>query len=144
MYSRSLFHTWLEALVLRFRLGMLCGLCLGGREKLRRWLSDWVEDILLEDRFVVEGGVVGSGLSVVFEVRCRNIWWSPYDSNLSVADDDDQQVEIAGRKPLKGLPLKPHSLAFGLCLTREHVMPTVLRAPVERRNIPIQRLRRHG
>ena len=67
-YSRSLFHTWTEPLVLRVRLGMLCGLCLGGRVKLRRWLRDWVEDILLEDRLGVWDGVISPDLRVVFEV----------------------------------------------------------------------------
>lgn len=81
---------------------MLCGLCLGGRVKLRRWLSDWVED-----RLGVEDGVINVDLSVIFEVRCRDI--RPYDTGLGVVVYD-QQVEIAGRKLLEGLPLRSRRL----------------------------------
>lgn len=73
---------------------MLCGLCLGGRVKLRRWLSDWVEDRLGVDE------VINADLSVVFEGRCRDIWQRPYDTGLRAVYD--QQVEIAGRELLEG------------------------------------------
>lgn len=80
---------------------MLCGLCLGGKVKLRRWLSDWVEDRLGG----AEDGVINADLSVVFGVRRRDIWRRPCDTGLRVVAYD-QQVEIAGRKLLEGLPLE--------------------------------------
>lgn len=76
---------------------MLCGLCLGGRVKLRRWLSDWVDD-----RLGVEDGVINADLSVVFEIRRRDIWRSVYDLCPRVVVVDDQQTEIAGRELLEG------------------------------------------
>ena len=120
---------------------MLCGLCLGGRVKLRRWLSDWEED-----RLDVRDGVANRDLLVVFEVRCRDIWRSPYGTDLRVAVDDDQQVATAGRKLLEGLPLTFRSLAFGYHLTRNHVMPSRPERSKDRNlafNTSIQRLRRH-
>lgn len=69
--------------------------------KLRRWLSDWVEDRLGG----AEDGVINAGLSVVFGVRRRDIWRRPCDTGLRVVAYD-QQVEIAGRKLLEGLPLE--------------------------------------
>lgn len=99
-YSRSLFHTWVEPSVLRFRLGRFCGLCLGGKVKLRRWLSDWVDD-----RLGVEGGVINAGLSAIFEIRRSDILQSVYDAGLRVAVVDDQQTGIAGRELLEGVPL---------------------------------------
>lgn len=68
--------------------------------KLRRWFSDWVED-----RLGVGDGVINPDLSVVFEVRWRDMWRGYYVTGLRVVGDDDQQVEIAGRKLLGGLPL---------------------------------------
>ena len=41
-------------------------------------------------------------------------------TSLRAAGNDDQQVEIAGRKLLEGFPLRFRSLAFHL--TRKHVM----------------------
>ena len=91
-------------------------------------MSDWVED-----RLGVEDGEISPDLSVVFEVRRRDMWQRPYDTGLRVVGNDDQQIEIAGRKLLEGLIRRPIRFLFGFHLTRKHVMS----APTERPGLGI-------
>lgn len=98
-------------------------------------------------RLGVVDGVVSPDLCVVFEPLRRDIWRKPYYAGLRVVGGDDQQVGIAGRELLEGLPLISRSLVFGFRLTREHVMCSAsehLSVGVLARNISTQRPWRHG
>ena len=109
--------------------------------KLRRWLSDWVEDRLGG----AEDGVISADLSVVFGVRRRDIWRRPCDTGLRVVAHD-QQVEIAGRKLLEGLPLESEVplACFRLPPDSGARDTSVSQAPESKSNaIAIQQRRRH-